>query len=85
MRLLLDTHALIWWSTDYNKLPPMLFAALTDASNSVYLSLASIWEMQIKSQLSKLTFTDSLPQTIQEQQEENGLLLLLITEAHISL
>lgn len=83
MKLLLDTHAFIWWDDDYKRLPEPLLAALRDSKNVVYLSLASIWEMQIKVQLGKLKFDIPLPEKIANQQEKNNIQLLPITKAHI--
>jgi PIN domain nuclease of toxin-antitoxin system len=47
------------------------------------LSLASIWKMQIKNQLGKLTFRRPLPDIIESQQRANGLKLLPVELKHI--
>ena len=54
MKVLLDTHAFIWWDSDPTKLSPQARAACQDRSNLVLLSVASVWEMQIKLQLGTL-------------------------------
>ena len=59
MRLPLDTHVFIWWADDPEKLSPAALAALEDEANELLLSVASVWEMQIKIQLGKLKL--SLP------------------------
>jgi PIN domain nuclease of toxin-antitoxin system len=51
MRILLDTHTLIWWHQDNKKLSAQALSAIVDPANTVYLSVASAWEMQIKTQL----------------------------------
>jgi len=51
MKLLLDTHAFIWWDSESSKLSPQALAFCQDRANTVLLSVASIWEMQIKLQL----------------------------------
>jgi PIN domain nuclease of toxin-antitoxin system len=53
MKLLLDTHALLWWLLDDPQLPP---AARKDVARAaaVYVSAASLWEIAIKQQLGKL-------------------------------
>jgi PIN domain nuclease of toxin-antitoxin system len=54
MRLLLDTHALIWWLEGNTRLPPRCRAAIADARNDVRVSVASIWEIGIKAANGKL-------------------------------
>jgi PIN domain nuclease of toxin-antitoxin system len=82
LRLLLDTHAFIWWSSNSHLLPPHVRAAIADPANQVFLSLASVWEMQIKAQLGKLTLPAPLDQLI-AMQRANGLRILHIRLAHI--
>ena len=81
MKLLLDTHAFIWWDSDPGQLSAPALAALRDPANEVWLSVASVWEMVIKVQLGKLTLR--LPLTaIVMQQQANGLKVLPVTLAH---
>ena len=54
MRLLLDTHVLLWALGQPAKLPPAVRASLTDPENDVYVSAASTWEIAVKSALGKL-------------------------------
>ncbi len=56
MRLLLDTHALLWYLTTPEKLPAAAHRAIQSAENDVYASLASAWEISIKVALGKLEF-----------------------------
>ncbi len=56
MRLLLDTHAFLWWWADDRRLPKKTRAAIADAE-SVLVSAASAWEMAIKIGLGKLRFS----------------------------
>ena len=58
MRYLLDTHVVIWWLMKPAVLPPRLVALLKSPSNSFLLSIASPWEMAIKTGNGKL---DVLP------------------------
>lgn len=53
MNLLLDTHALLWWQLDDPRLGPRTRAMIEDAS-IVFVSIASLWEIVIKSRLGKL-------------------------------
>ena len=50
MNLLLDTHTFIWWDSDPSKLSLEVLQACQDQTNIILLSVASVWEMQIKSQ-----------------------------------
>ena len=67
MKLLLDTHAFIWWDSDPAKLSPQVLALCQDRDNTVLLSVVSVWEMQIKSQLGRLTLHRSLTEIVTSQ------------------
>ena len=54
MRLLLDTHTLIWHSDGDAKMSATATALLTDPANELLLSMASVWEMAIKLGIGKL-------------------------------
>lgn len=79
MKLLLDTHAFIWWYNEPDQLPQQVLAACQDTSNTLMLSVASVWEMQIKSQLGKLRLSAPLTDIIHHQQEQNRLQILPVT------
>ncbi|WP_166281765.1 type II toxin-antitoxin system VapC family toxin [Lyngbya confervoides] len=83
MRLLLDTHALIWWISSSEQLPQQVLDLLEDSDNPLFLSVASIWEIQIKCQNGKLELGKPLAQLISNQQANNGLAILLIEPAHV--
>jgi PIN domain nuclease of toxin-antitoxin system len=55
VRLLLDTHALLWWlAGDASNLSKRARDAIGDADNDVYVSVASAWEIATKQRLGKL-------------------------------
>ena len=54
MRLLLDTHALIWWLTDNRRLSAPARTAIADPHNAVFASAASGYEIANKQRLGKL-------------------------------
>lgn len=81
MKLLLDTHVFIWWDSDPSQLSPIAATALTDPSNQIFLSVASVWEMVIKMQLGKMRLRLPL-QDIILQQQTNGLEILQISLEH---
>jgi PIN domain nuclease of toxin-antitoxin system len=66
-RLLLDTHAVLWWLTDDPALSAPARDALADPVNEPLVSAASIWEIAIKRSLGKLTAPDDLPSRVAEQ------------------
>ena len=56
MRLLLDTHLLVWAMGDPERLPAGCAAMLEDPSNSLVFSVASLWELVIKQALGRPDF-----------------------------
>jgi PIN domain nuclease of toxin-antitoxin system len=54
MKLLLDTHVFLWLDSALERVPQRAREACQDGANEVFLSLASVWEMQIKTSLGKL-------------------------------
>lgn len=54
MRLLLDTHVLVWCLSGDRKLPPATAELIRNPATDVYFSAVSIWEVAIKSVLGKL-------------------------------
>ena len=54
MRLLLDTHVLLWALSSPEKLSPATASALAHPANEVFVSAASAWEIAIKQSLKKL-------------------------------
>ena len=59
MRLLLDTHALLWWLADEG-LATQARDAIADPATLVVVSAVSAWEISIKKALGKLTAPDDL-------------------------
>ena len=55
MKLLLDTHVLLWSAIDPTRLTAEAVAALEDGKNDVLVSIVSAWEIAIKQSLGKLT------------------------------
>ena len=79
MNYLLDTHAFIWWNEGSPKLPVDVRQALSDRSNQIWLSHASVWEMQIKVQIGKLKLGAPLADLIDQEIRVNRLRLLAIS------
>lgn len=83
MKLLLDSHAFLWWNNDHQKLTPRILEMCKNPENILMLSVVSIWELQIKSQLEKLSLNKPLREIIYQEQQENGIEILPIESAHI--
>jgi PIN domain nuclease of toxin-antitoxin system len=77
VRLLLDTHALLWWLADEG-LVAEARNAIADPANLVAVSAVSAWEISIKKALGKLAAPDDLEQQVQQ----GGFLPLPISIAH---
>jgi len=78
VRLLLDTHALIWWLEDSPELSSQARDLIADGSNEVAVSAASAWEMSIKEAAGKLR----VPANLDEALDSGGLAPLPITVDH---
>lgn len=67
MRLLLDTHALLWWLSDDPRLGPRARGSIALPDVEVLVSVVSLWEARIKQALGKLDIPDSFRASIAEQ------------------
>ena len=85
MRLLLDTHTLLWWVEDDPQLSPLARHQIVDECNDCLVSLASAWEMAIKAGLGKLKLAVSVQRYFQEQLAPNNFQLLPISLEHVTL
>jgi PIN domain nuclease of toxin-antitoxin system len=82
MRLLLDTHAFLWFITEDAKLSASASAAI-QSSDDVRLSLASVWEIAIKTRKGKLPLPKSIEEFIPEQLRANQVRILPIRLQHL--
>ena len=83
MKLLLDTHIFIWWADQPESLSQAALSALEDEANELLLSVASVWEMQIKIQLGKLKLSLPLKDLVKNQQETNNLTVSPVALTHV--
>jgi PIN domain nuclease of toxin-antitoxin system len=77
-RLLLDTHAFLWFIFDDAQLSRAADAAISDEEAELHLSIVSLWEIVIKSQLDKLSLGMSLPSFFGQFVESRQLTVLPI-------
>lgn len=83
MRLLLDTHAFIWLTSRTAEMSSSAWALLRDPDNALLVSIASIWEMGIKSNYGKLTLADPFSEFVRRGFTENNVDLLPISIDHV--
>jgi PIN domain nuclease of toxin-antitoxin system len=82
MNYLLDTHVFIWMNEDLSKLSTTVQDIVADEANTLFFSVASIWEIQIKLQIGKLTFKRTLSEMIQLVRDEKQVEVLPVQQAH---
>ncbi len=82
MKYLLDTHTVLWWNSDAPRLSNNVINIIRSRKNTLFLSLVSVWELQIKINTGKLTLPISLEAFIIKQQK-NRINLLNINLQHI--
>ena len=82
MRLLLDTHALLWWWSDSPRLSIAARKAIADESSQVHLSAASAWEIATKHRLGKLPGFEGAATRFIELASNSRFPILAITPAH---
>lgn len=83
MRLLLDTHAFLWWIEGTPAVGRRARVAVANPDNEVLFSIASCWELAIKLSLGKLRLAESLTRFIPEQLRVNGFSLLDVQLRHV--
>ncbi len=84
MRVLLDTHAFIWWVDANPTLSQRARDVITDGANECLFSIASAWEMAIKLGLGRITGWGKIDRDLPVQLATNGIKLLPIDLAHVS-
>lgn len=65
-RILLDTHALIWWFDGDEKLGENAIQNIANPDNIIFVSAATVWEMSIKQQMGKLIAPDDIESKIEQ-------------------
>ena len=82
MRLLLDTHAFLWWIADDERLSSRAAALISDGKNEVFFSAASAWELVVKAGLGRVELPDPIERFVPDQLERNGFQALPIELRH---
>lgn len=79
MRILLDTHIVIWHLEGDLKLVPALRKAISDPENEIFISIATFWDISIKSSLSKLSLSMSLEDLVSVIEQSKAAILPIST------
>lgn len=82
MRILLDSHALLWWLSDDPRLSPVARASIADVSNTVLVSSATAWELSTKVRLGKLVDATGVIPRLPDVLRERGMTELPVTVTH---
>ena len=82
MRILLDTHAFLWWITDDHQLSHRSIELMSDGSNELLFSAVSGWEIAIKASLGRLDVPHFLDRFIAEHLSRNQIGVLPIQLSH---
>ncbi|MDR0448100.1 MAG: type II toxin-antitoxin system VapC family toxin [Treponema sp.] len=81
MKCLLDTHTVLWFLGDPEKLSRTALGAIIEPANKNYISIVSAWELAIKISLGKLNFEDGIENFFRII-EKNGFEMLPIKEEY---
>ena len=84
MRILLDTHIFLWAITSDSRLSPAQRDLFLDHASDLFLSVASVWEILIKTGLGRLPMPTPSTDYIVRQMEKNRIALLPIRVAHLA-
>jgi PIN domain nuclease of toxin-antitoxin system len=82
VRLLLDTHAFLWWISDDDRLSERAGEVIADGANDVYISAASAWEIAIKAGLGRIRLPDDAWTFTPQQLEHNAFQALPVHVGH---
>lgn len=82
MRVLLDTHALLWWATNDPQLSRIARGHIQDATNRVLVSAASVWEIAIKFKNGRLPSAHNFVAVLPEYLHQQNFDALPITAEH---
>jgi PIN domain nuclease of toxin-antitoxin system len=82
VKLLLDTHAFLWFVEGKEDLSPVALSAIEEEENSLFLSLASYWEICLKLSIGKLMLADGWPRIFEREIRRNGIHWLDLKSEH---
>lgn len=83
MKLLLDTHAFLWWNEASPRISRRVRGLLADPENKLYFSVAGAWEMTLKVQSGKLGLPAAVPVYLPARLNHYGIEILTVTLDHV--
>lgn len=83
MKILMDTHAFLWFIEGDNNLSDAARSLIENHQYQKRLSIASLWEMSIKASLNRLELKTTFPNLIQNYVYNNGFDILSINAEHL--
>jgi PIN domain nuclease of toxin-antitoxin system len=82
LRVLLDTHAFLWWITDDPRLSERARGVIRSGRNELFLSAASGWEIAIKAGLGRIRLPEPMGSFLVDQMVRNGIEALPVSMRH---
>lgn len=80
MRLMLDTHVLLWWLQDNARLGPRARGFIADPANQIMISVATPWEISVKHRIGKM---DNSGAAVLDTLVEQGMTMIDLSPAHL--
>lgn len=81
MKYLIDTHVFLWFNEGSSELSPMARTLIEDPENEIFISIAALWEISIKTALGKLKISGAYD-TVIDDVIESEMEVLSINFAH---
>jgi PIN domain nuclease of toxin-antitoxin system len=83
MKLLIDSHAIVWWMTNDPRLSPVARRALGSPQQQRFISQASLWELSLKVAAGRLQGIGSTIENLRQESAKQAIQMLPITYEHI--
>jgi PIN domain nuclease of toxin-antitoxin system len=83
VRVLLDTHVLLWWLAGDDRLPPGVGDLIDDPATRVHVSSASLWELVVKTAVGRLRLDDDPAVLFTEPLDAAGFRVLPVDRRHV--
>jgi PIN domain nuclease of toxin-antitoxin system len=85
VKLLLDSHTLLWWLMGSSRLSRAARRAISDPENAIFVSAVTVWELRLKQSLGKLTLPPDFDESLEREEFSQLPLLSAHTKALASL
>lgn len=82
MRILLDTHAFLWWINQHQRLSPKALDAIADSNTDTFISVVNVWEIVIKAKIGRFKMAGDLASFLNRQITINYFKILPVELTH---